>query len=169
MTKKAGALRLRISVSPRRGVTVTLPRIMPWSAGISFLMSKRQWVEEALRRQELRQRMAVQDGKTASVPDDPAELERMRERARAILVPKLRSAASQYGFSYGRIAIKNNVSNWGSCSTRGISTSTCASSSFRSTCRTMSYCMSSAACATPTTGRSSTPCSTPCSAGKRRF
>lgn len=119
MTKKAGALRLRISVSPRRGVTVTLPRIMPWSAGISFLISKRQWVEEALRRQELRQRMAVQDGKTASVPDDPAELERMRERARAILVPKLRSAALQYGFSYGRIAIKNNVSNWGSCSTRG--------------------------------------------------
>lgn len=44
----------------------------------------------------------------------------MRETARKVLVPKLTEAAARYGFSFkGRVSIKNNVSNWGSCSTRG--------------------------------------------------
>ena len=44
----------------------------------------------------------------------------MREEARAALVPKLLSAAARYGFPFkGRVAIKNNVSNWGSCSSKG--------------------------------------------------
>lgn len=120
MVRRKGTARLRISVSPRRGVVVSVPWLMPYAVAERFLMSKRQWVAETLKRQALRQQEAVRTGKTAAVPGNPAELERMREKARALLEPKLREAAARNGFSFkGRVAIKNNVTNWGSCSSKG--------------------------------------------------
>lgn len=120
MIRRKGTARLRISVSPRLGVTVSVPWLMPYAVAERFLMSKRQWVTDTMKRQALRQQEAVQTGKTAAVPGDPAELERMREKARALLEPKLREAAARHGFGFkGRVAIKNNVTNWGSCSSKG--------------------------------------------------
>jgi len=119
LIRRARARRLRISVSPRQGVTVTVPWMIPYVAAEGFLLSKVQWVKDAMLRQALRQQQAVSGGKTAAVPDAPAALERMREEARTVLGAKLRAAAARYGFSYGRLAIKNNVSNWGSCSSKG--------------------------------------------------
>ena len=120
LVKRKGATRLRISVSPRRGVVVSMPWLLPYAVAEKFLMSKRQWVAAVLERQAVQQQKAVQGGKTASVPSDPVELETMREAARAALVPKLREAAARHGFGFkGRVAIKNNVTNWGSCSSKG--------------------------------------------------
>lgn len=120
LVKRSGTAKLRISVSPRRGVVVSMPWMLPYAIAEKFLLSKRQWVADALERQAGQMHRATESGKTATVPDDPAELERMREAARAALVPKLLSAAARYGFPFkGRVAIKNNVSNWGSCSSKG--------------------------------------------------
>ena len=120
LVKRPGTARLRISVSPRRGVVVSMPWMLPYAIAEKFLLSKRQWVADALERQAGQMHRAAESGRTATVPDDPAELERMREAARAALVPKLLSAAARYGFPFkGRVAIKNNVSNWGSCSSKG--------------------------------------------------
>lgn len=120
LVKHKGATRLRISVSPRRGVVVSMPWLLPYAVAEKFLMSKRQWVASVMEKQALQRQMAVHGGKTASVPSDPVELERMREAARAALVPKLREAAARHGFDFkGRVAIKNNVTNWGSCSSKG--------------------------------------------------
>lgn len=120
LVKRPGTARLRISVSPRRGVVVSMPWMLPYAIAEKFLLSKRQWVADALERQAGQMHRAAESGRTATAPDDPAELERMREAARAALVPKLLSAAARYGFPFkGRVAIKNNVSNWGSCSSKG--------------------------------------------------
>ena len=97
-----------------------MPWMLPYAIAEKFLLSKRQWVAAALERQAGQMHRAAESGRTATVPDDPAELERMREAARAALVPKLLSAAARYGFPFkGRVAIKNNVTNWGSCSSKG--------------------------------------------------
>lgn len=120
LVRRPGTVRLRISVSPRRGVVVSMPRLLPYAVAEKFLLSKRQWVMAALKRQAGMMHRAAENGKSAAVPDDPTELEKMREAARAVLVPKLLDAAVRYGFPFnGRIAIKNNVSNWGSCSSKG--------------------------------------------------
>ena len=120
LVKRSGTVRLRICVSPRRGVVVSMPWMLPYAIAEKFLLSKRQWVAAALERQAGQMHRAAESGRTATVPDDPAELERMREAARAALVPKLLSAAARYGFPFkGRVAIKNNVTNWGSCSSKG--------------------------------------------------
>ncbi len=49
-----------------------------------------------------------------AVPD-----ETLRAEAKAWLVPRLAQLASEHGFRYNKVFIKNNVSNWGSCSTKG--------------------------------------------------
>ena len=47
------------------------------------------------------------------------EVERMRAQAKAELPPRLAALAAQHGFQYKRVFIKNNRTNWGSCSSLG--------------------------------------------------
>lgn len=47
------------------------------------------------------------------------EVERMRAQAKAQLPPRLAALAAQHGFQYERVFIKNNRTNWGSCSSLG--------------------------------------------------
>ena len=49
----------------------------------------------------------------------PVPDEALRAEARAWLVPRLDRLAAEHGFSYNKVFIKNNVSNWGSCSSKG--------------------------------------------------
>lgn len=59
-----------------------------------------------------------------SKPSGP-EVEELRRRAKAYLPGRLSDLASEASalcgreFSYSRVAIKNNLTNWGSCSTKG--------------------------------------------------
>lgn len=45
--------------------------------------------------------------------------ELLRSEAKLILPQRLRLFAERYGFRYGRVTVKHNSSNWGSCSARG--------------------------------------------------
>ncbi len=47
------------------------------------------------------------------------EVEELRARAKAELPGRLAALASLHGFVYKKVFIKNNVSNWGSCSSLG--------------------------------------------------
>lgn len=57
--------------------------------------------------------------KSTLTKEQAAELEKLRSEARATLVPRLAELAAQHGFSYNSVRIKNNRSNWGSCSELG--------------------------------------------------
>jgi predicted metal-dependent hydrolase len=46
-------------------------------------------------------------------------VEALRTRAKSELPARLQELAAAHGFTYARVCIKNNVSNWGSCSVRG--------------------------------------------------
>lgn len=91
-----------------RGVRVSVPRLVPYAAAIAFFKMKRGWVLEVMAKQKER----FKDVKIAS-PDEVSEL---RRRAKAELPPRLAELASRYGFTYNRVAIKHNATNWGSCS-----------------------------------------------------
>ena len=47
------------------------------------------------------------------------DVEALRSQAKATLPGRLAALASQHGFVYKKVFIKNNVSNWGSCSSLG--------------------------------------------------
>lgn len=109
--KSTRSRRVSIRVHPVKGVTVSVPYLVPYSAAMAFFRLKRGWVTEAVRRQKERQK----DVPAAS----PAEIEALRRQAKAELPPRLAVLAARYGFVYGKVTIKHNSTNWGSCSTRG--------------------------------------------------
>ena len=45
-----------------------------------------------------------------------ARVEQLRTQARQELPPRLAELAALHGFKYNKVFIKNNISNWGSCS-----------------------------------------------------
>lgn len=109
--KSARCSRLSIRVHPVKGVSVTMPYMVPYAAASLFLNAKRQWVIDTLARQKKRMH---------DVPEVTSrEIEELRRKAKTILPPRLAELARRHGFIYNRVAIKHNSTNWGSCSTKG--------------------------------------------------
>lgn len=102
---------ISIRVHPVKGVSVSVPYIVPYAAAKLFFEARRGWILETM----ARQREKYRDVKVAS----PSEVEALRRQARAQLPGRLAELAARYGFTYNRVAIKHNASNWGSCSTKG--------------------------------------------------
>lgn len=109
--KSARGRRVAIRVHPLRGVTVSVPTFVPYAAAMAFFKLKRQWVLETMRRQKEKARNTV-------VPS-AAEIESLRRQAKSELPPRLSVLAARYGFTYNRVTIKHNATNWGSCSSKG--------------------------------------------------
>lgn len=110
IVKSARSRSISIRVHPVRGVRVSVPRLVPYAAAIAFFKMKRGWVLEVMAKQQER----FKDVKVAS----PDEISELRRRAKNELPQRLAQLASRYGFTYNRVAIKHNATNWGSCSTR---------------------------------------------------
>lgn len=100
-----------IRVHPLKGVSVTFPYILPYAAAQAYFHLRRDWVLETMARQKEKYR-------DVHIPSE-AEIESLRRQARKELPPRLAVLADRYGFLYGRVAIKHNASNWGSCSAKG--------------------------------------------------
>ena len=64
------------------------------------------------------QREIIFDNTVSSEELKKAVVKVLRKDAAAILPSRLSELAALHGFSYGRLALRNNVSNWGSCSAR---------------------------------------------------
>jgi predicted metal-dependent hydrolase len=102
---------ISIRVHPAKGVTVSVPYIVPYAAAQMFFQARRGWILDTMARQKEK----YKDVKVAS----PDEIEKLRKQAKAQLPGRLAELAECYGFTYNRVAIKHNASNWGSCSTKG--------------------------------------------------
>lgn len=101
---------MSIRVHPVKGVSVSVPYIVPYAAAMAFFQARRGWVMETMAKQKERFKDVV-------VPSAD-EIEELRWRAKKELPPRLSELASRYGFVYNRVAIKHNATNWGSCSAK---------------------------------------------------
>lgn len=109
--KSVRSSRMSIRVHPVKGVTVTVPYILPYAAAQAFFQMRREWVLETMARQE-------EKFKDVHVPSE-AEIESLRRQAKKELPRRLGILADRYDFLYNRVAIKHNATNWGSCSAKG--------------------------------------------------
>ena len=109
LVKSARARRISIRVHPLKGVTVTVPQSCSFAAGLRMFGQYREWVLKTMEGQK-----SLRSGDAS-----PERIESMRKEAREILPRRLGQLAKRYAFSYGRVFIKHNSSNWGSCSARG--------------------------------------------------
>lgn len=102
---------ISIRVHPVKGVSVSVPYIVPYAAARLFFEARREWILETMARQKER----LKDVR----PAVPGEIEALRRQAKAELPPRLAELAARYGFIYNKVTIKHNASNWGSCSSKG--------------------------------------------------
>lgn len=109
--KSSRSRNISIRVHPVKGVSVSLPYILPYAAARIFFEARRGWVIDTMARQKERCRDIN--------PATPAEIESMRVQAKAELPSRLAEFAERYGFLYNRVTIKHNATNWGSCSSKG--------------------------------------------------
>ncbi|HEX9721762.1 MAG TPA: M48 family metallopeptidase [Candidatus Paceibacterota bacterium] len=63
-----------------------------------------------------RRRRRVRRRKRTSVTRHYA---RNKEQARAVILQRIEKYVGVYGFAFGRVAVRNTKSRWGSCSTKG--------------------------------------------------
>lgn len=110
MKKSTRARRISLRVHPVKGVSITVPYIVPYMAAEAFFKLKRQWVIETM----VRQKDKFKDVQ----PVSRDEIEQLRKKAKAELPSRLDELAARYGFAYNKVAIKHNATNWGSCSAR---------------------------------------------------
>ncbi len=110
LRKSVRARRISLRVHPVKGVNVTVPYRVPYLVAMGFFKIKREWVLSTIRKQKSR---AEDMPKASSV-----EIEGLRLRAKEELPRRLAELAARYGFTYNKVTIKHNSTNWGSCSSR---------------------------------------------------
>lgn len=102
---------ITIRVHPVKGVSVSVPYIVPYTAALAFFQTRREWVIQTMAKQK--ERFADVVVPTAQ------EIAELRRKAKAELPPRLFELAVRYDFLYNKVTIKHNATNWGSCSAKG--------------------------------------------------
>lgn len=111
LKKSIRSRRLTVRVGLTGGVSVTMPYFVPYAEGVRLVISRREWILKVQEKLRLKSADCVRLA--------PEDVERLRAEAKQYLPGRLAMLASEYGFRYSRVAVKNNRSNWGSCSSRG--------------------------------------------------
>ena len=110
--RRKGSKNIRLSVSASRGILLSYPWHVSFAQANAFLEKHEAWAFSALERALEKERQRSQNQQVLSLQD----IESLRLRAKRELAPRLEQLACQHHFSYGKLFIKNNRSNWGSCS-----------------------------------------------------
>lgn len=108
--KSARSRSMSIRVHPVKGVTVTMPYMVPYAVAQLFFQARRNWIMATIAKQKDKLR-------DVHVPSEE-EIEALRKMAKTQLPPRLAHLAQRYGFVYNRVSIKHNATNWGSCSSK---------------------------------------------------
>ena len=84
-----------------------MPYTVPYAAAILFMKANRSGIQKMIGRQKER----CHDTALSS-----ERIEQLRTQAKSCLPVRLGELAARYGFSYNKVTIKHNLTNWGSCS-----------------------------------------------------
>ena len=136
-TKRLRSRSIRIKVGGAGRISVSLPFWVTYASAMQFLEANRSKIISILARQASQgpavapsagQPVASAAGTASSAPAyyTPEELASIRKRAKAELPPRLEYQCRRINamfpslsVHYNKVFIKNNRSNWGSCSSKG--------------------------------------------------
>lgn len=111
-----------IEVRPDSTVVVRAPIGFPKRKVDAFVIEKEEWIRKAQEKQKLRKAVsdANVDGSEKAVKTySPKELNALKSKTKATLVPMTADIAREMGVTYGNITIRAQKTRWGSCSSKG--------------------------------------------------
>lgn len=112
LRKRRGARSVRLSIHADGSFAVTAPKWYPVYAVNIFLKEKSDWILDKIKGIDF-------EGLLLKKNADCENYKRQKETARQIIKQRIEVLNGYYGFSFNRIAIKNQKSCWGSCSRDG--------------------------------------------------
>ncbi|MEG0518201.1 MAG: M48 family metallopeptidase [Bacteroidales bacterium] len=134
-TKRLRCRAIKISVSLTKGVRVSLPFYTSYSTAVNFVDANLAKITTILQKQRDKTEQDALDDFGRKMVFTPDELNEIRKRAHKELPGRIEALAEKLNativikdglgirknkpFNYGRLAIKNNRTNWGSCSSVG--------------------------------------------------
>jgi predicted metal-dependent hydrolase len=104
----ARAKRIIISIRPDKGVRVAVPRRKSFATALEFVKAKKKWIKKHLAK------VMFYEEEKKIYQDAFLSIDKATTKKR--ITGRLRELAQQYGFSYGKVSIRNQRTRWGSCS-----------------------------------------------------
>ena len=104
------ARHISISVKPFKGVRVAVPHGVSFDKARQFAQSKKSWMKKHL--DKMKQVEKEHKAFSKHLP------EINRAEARKKLVNRLNELSVQHGFRYNKVAVRNQKTRWGSCSSK---------------------------------------------------
>jgi predicted metal-dependent hydrolase len=111
LQKHPRSRRMRIHIRADGSVLVTIPKRSSVRSAERFVKKSGPWI---LQKQEL-----FKERNVRSPAQRRAEYVQHKESAREFLLKKVDEMNAFYGFSYGKIAVRDQRTRWGSCSSKG--------------------------------------------------
>ena len=111
---------LSIEITKDGGLLVRAPRTMKRSEIEGFLLEKKDWIKNHLKRwEEQKEAYEEKTGASAEERFTMEEIRRMADEAVKVIPERVKHYADLLGVTYGRITIRNQKTRWGSCSAKG--------------------------------------------------
>ena len=96
---------INISVRGSGKIRVAVPGRVSYKKALKFLHSKSDWVNKHLEKME-----RIEEKIPLAKVD--------KAYARQVLIPRLKYLAEKHGFEYNKVALRNQKTRWGSCSSK---------------------------------------------------
>jgi len=116
LRKSEKAKRIKIEIKKNGEIFLVVPKLIPNFLGIIFLKSRMGWVLDKIEFFE----KGGGEAATQKIPTlSKKDFLKYKKDAEILIKERVLFFAKQGNFSYGKITIKNNKTNWGSCSSKG--------------------------------------------------
>lgn len=108
LRRKFNVSTISIRIKSPTEIIYTIPFYVPHRLAIKTLLENKQKVLNSIEK--------LKHSNKITLPTDPAELKKLIEQAKKQLPEELQALATRHNLQYNKVVIKNNKSNWGSCS-----------------------------------------------------
>lgn len=109
--RKKGMRSLRLSIKPDGRIILSAGRALPLFLLKNFLNSKKTWLEDSLVKIKNRNSLFT-------IKHTTAEITKYKKQTKILVDERLKYFNQFYNFKYQRVAIRNQSSRWGSCSSK---------------------------------------------------
>lgn len=106
------ARNMRLAIYDGGDLVVTIPQCMSEKKAEKFILKKSAWIIGKVQE-------AIARGPRISTKERREQFLNYKEKARALVLEKLQTLNTVYGFVFNKIRIGNQKTRWGSCSRKG--------------------------------------------------